>query len=275
MWMSVDPLAEKTPNWSPYRYGFNNPINFTDPTGMFESKSDAKSWAKDNNISIGWFSRNKVNQSEDGSWSVDNKKDGVSYSRADSGMGLSTERADGVVESVFIGANKSYSQQASDAWNSPISRAIVPDKIGLSLSSSITAYAGMSTGLNFDWITRGHDASVTPYVTYVAGGQVGGKVMADALIGIGVGTYGAMDMRNLRPGEAARNLLGWSVYGSGGAGIGVGGSMTGSIGFSGSPFVTSPTWFSGSINGGAAIGAGVTGGVSYTFPVFMSQFNKK
>ncbi|MDM1046599.1 hypothetical protein HX004_17355 [Myroides sp. 1354] len=34
MWLSVDPLAEKMPSWNPYAYTFNNPINFTDPTGM-------------------------------------------------------------------------------------------------------------------------------------------------------------------------------------------------------------------------------------------------
>ncbi|MBN3584569.1 hypothetical protein JYB64_19415 [Algoriphagus aestuarii] len=35
-WFVVDPLAELAPDWTPYRYGFNNPMKYTDPTGMFE-----------------------------------------------------------------------------------------------------------------------------------------------------------------------------------------------------------------------------------------------
>ena len=33
LWLSVDPLAEKMPSWSPYNYTFNNPVKYTDPYG--------------------------------------------------------------------------------------------------------------------------------------------------------------------------------------------------------------------------------------------------
>jgi RHS repeat-associated protein len=33
-WFVSDPLAEAAPGWTPYRYGFNNPMRYTDPTGM-------------------------------------------------------------------------------------------------------------------------------------------------------------------------------------------------------------------------------------------------
>lgn len=35
-WGVVDPLAEKHPEMTPFRYSFNNPINATDPTGLLE-----------------------------------------------------------------------------------------------------------------------------------------------------------------------------------------------------------------------------------------------
>lgn len=36
-WNVVDPLSEKAYDWSPYRYGFDNPISISDPTGLYEN----------------------------------------------------------------------------------------------------------------------------------------------------------------------------------------------------------------------------------------------
>lgn len=42
-WGVVDPLAEKHPEMTPFRYSFNNPINATDPTGLLEDWVDTGS----------------------------------------------------------------------------------------------------------------------------------------------------------------------------------------------------------------------------------------
>ena len=34
LWLSIDPLAEKFPNQSPYNFVMNNPLRYIDPTGM-------------------------------------------------------------------------------------------------------------------------------------------------------------------------------------------------------------------------------------------------
>ena len=40
IWLSVDPLAESFPNWNPYNYTMQNPINLVDPTGMAPEEND-------------------------------------------------------------------------------------------------------------------------------------------------------------------------------------------------------------------------------------------
>lgn len=47
-WHVQDPLAADAPGWTPYRYGFNNPISYTDPTGMFED------WVQNEDGEIYW-----------------------------------------------------------------------------------------------------------------------------------------------------------------------------------------------------------------------------
>ncbi|QRA41366.1 DUF6443 domain-containing protein [Chryseobacterium cucumeris] len=47
-WGVVDPLAEKYPEMTPFRYSFNNPINANDPTGMVDD------WYNDSLGNVSW-----------------------------------------------------------------------------------------------------------------------------------------------------------------------------------------------------------------------------
>jgi len=43
-------LSELAPNQTPYRYGFNNPVFWSDPSGLFETEKQAETFALDNGI---------------------------------------------------------------------------------------------------------------------------------------------------------------------------------------------------------------------------------
>jgi RHS repeat-associated protein len=44
-WLSVDPLADKYPGWSPYNYTLNNPLRYIDPNGM-NHESPSSNWGE-------------------------------------------------------------------------------------------------------------------------------------------------------------------------------------------------------------------------------------
>ncbi len=259
---NVDPLASH-PNqigMSPYSAFWNNPLRFTDPDGRCPECEE------------------NVKDPTDGQRYMSTGGAGYTF-----GNGAWT-RQGGTLNEIIVSAEKPSilemgyyrgTAAAQDAWNSPIARSHIPDKISLSFSSSVTAFAGTNTDFSLNWITRGHDSQFMPYAVLTVGGQGGPQVSGDALININVGYYATTDMRNLQSGEARDGLLGWSIYGSVDAGLGIGGSVTGSVGFQDSPFVSRPTWLSGGVGAGASIGGGATGGVGYSWPIVPKQFKKQ
>ncbi len=45
-WWQVDPMCEMAPGWTPYRFGFNNPLLYSDPTGLWEETDNG--WETNN-----------------------------------------------------------------------------------------------------------------------------------------------------------------------------------------------------------------------------------
>jgi len=60
----VDPLAERAYGWTPYRYAYNNPFNFIDPDGQFETRSEARKYRREEGV------RGRVRKQEDGSYAI-------------------------------------------------------------------------------------------------------------------------------------------------------------------------------------------------------------
>ena len=93
VWLSVDPLAELAPNMSPYRYAFNNPTNFVDPYGLFETRKEARQYRREHGID------GKIHKAKDGTFSIDDYRNSVSYSRS-----LDTNE---VEQAILVVGNKS------------------------------------------------------------------------------------------------------------------------------------------------------------------------
>ena len=92
--ISRDPLMSEKPWLTPYHYCSNNPVGKVDPTGLFDTKSEAKQYKKENHIT------GKVKH--DGqSWSIQDKKNNVSYYKDNSDNYLVGKGADGVVNHIW------------------------------------------------------------------------------------------------------------------------------------------------------------------------------
>lgn len=57
-WISMDPLSEETPAWSPYTMCMDNPVRFNDPSGMIAQSVIDDLWNKSGNGETKWTNNN-------------------------------------------------------------------------------------------------------------------------------------------------------------------------------------------------------------------------
>ena len=292
-WVVQDPVIHH--EFSPYSAFDNNPVYWADPSGansiqydwdsgmynVLGNNGDVLGIIEPGDFNLSQYLNNPDSYITSVLYSMDTNFDGTGNGGGSGGLGNGNGGGNGRGNKQKTGLPLLYdawksglsSFAMSDTWNSPLARLAVPDKISFGLSQSATAYFGFNKGLFFEFITRGHDANLVPYVTFTVGMQAGPKLNADVLFNVGIGYFAVADMRNLEPGLAARDLLGWSLNADIGFGQGFGGALGGSYGFQSWGSIYQPTWISISGGLGASMGGGVTGGVNYTFPVSESKFN--
>lgn len=94
----IDPLTELAQSWTAYRYCFNNPLNYQDPSGLFESRKAAREYRREHDLT------GRIRRDEDGAYSLYDKNTGILYKSGDDSESGGTDghSNDGVVESVLV-----------------------------------------------------------------------------------------------------------------------------------------------------------------------------
>jgi RHS repeat-associated protein len=262
LWHGLDPMMEKYPNLSPFLYTANNPIVRIDPDGRDwyqDNESGSYKWFDDDQCRDGWNHIGKtgnyrsingpVNLNDNGQWSYANN---LPWVRDD------------------------YSAN-SNLWNSPLMRTIVPDKLGLNVSLTGLGNAGASISYNVDWVTRGHDANLLPYVSKTKSALASPfHISFDLGVTGSLSEYATFDMRSLNHGEADNAILGVDYSVTMKETPGVGGSYSFGIGLNDDR--STPNWINVAKAGPSVGFSGGVGyiGINHTTPIYglFSAFKK-
>jgi RHS repeat-associated protein len=97
--LGVDDMAGHATSWTPYRYGFNNPLIYIDPDGLFETRAEAKEYRMEHGI------RGRIQEDSDGLFVIDDFRNNLSYFKDNSLDELKNvigHGEDGVIKSVLV-----------------------------------------------------------------------------------------------------------------------------------------------------------------------------
>lgn len=101
---NVDPLSKLAAGWSPYRAFFCNPILYSDPFGLFETRKEARQYRKENGL------RGKINYNKSGGYySIDDNRSKTSCWKSNESLPANTIGYNS--ETGFITTTGAYSRR--------------------------------------------------------------------------------------------------------------------------------------------------------------------
>ena len=139
VWLSVDPLASKYPNESPYCYAGWNPVMITDPNGMWKDEGDGN-WTAEKGDS--WWSLHK----ESGMSWKETKAYANKYNKA---RGQDNWKHVGVGDQVSIPGSGEESSSSTSGATSSIANTSTATLSSTSTNTSNNASGSVSVGMPF------------------------------------------------------------------------------------------------------------------------------
>lgn len=213
-WMSIDPLAELSPDLTPFRFAFNNPISFTDPTGMYEDDYD--DFAGHFDID---FSPDNWNSSRSDFWNILNFRWDI-----DIDIRSGSHNASGSQDDFMADMASEYSSEANESGSQveqnccmyqSLTRAILPRISIPIIEGSAIRLAGLwalPLMLNGDAADTSDPSKRDNTLILYRGVYVDHPDYANALKGKAVPRSGNATPKQHNEGESRSNYTSWTIY---------------------------------------------------------------
>ena len=206
----IDPLAEMKYDSTPFRFGFNNPNFWSDPSGLFETRKEAREYRREHHIKGG------ITKDSDGSFSINDKKNGVSYFKPEAGSDFVVD-SEGVTKGVFVEAKSNNTVSTGKTANdyaglvstgleaAPGSFRLTTATRGFSPKFYANAWTGNGSATTFNVSNLGKGLGI-------AGIIVGTALDTKGVMNYYNPKYGPNSPNSVHPAKAGTNL-GMAAYG--------------------------------------------------------------